>query len=71
MQNSTRKELIRKLRHKSLKNKLTNKEKEKEIFKDKIISLEEYSPMQNRKEYFGERVQTDGCNHNWTTNEKW
>ncbi|WP_342275032.1 ISNCY family transposase [Spiroplasma endosymbiont of Cantharis lateralis] len=69
MHRSTRKELIRQLRQKSLENKLTNKEQE--FFKDKIISLEECRPMQNRKEYFGERIQTDACSHNWVTNEKW
>ncbi|WP_342275162.1 hypothetical protein [Spiroplasma endosymbiont of Cantharis lateralis] len=36
-----------------------------------IIILEEYRQIQNRKEYFEKRVQTDACNHNWVTNEKW
>ncbi|WP_339034850.1 hypothetical protein [Spiroplasma endosymbiont of Cantharis rufa] len=46
MHKLNREELIRQSRQNSLENKLINKEKE--IFKDKIISLEKYRALQNR-----------------------
>lgn len=47
------------------------KKYEEEEYKRSILSLERSHPMQNRKQFFGERVQADASQHFWVEGVKW
>lgn len=49
--------------------KINNVEKEQNL--RLLLNLEKAHPMQNRKTFFGERVQADASQHYWIKGEKW
>ncbi len=64
---STRKKIAKKI----MEDKTLNQQQINQFLNESILDPKLAHPLQPRKEYFGECVQTDASIHNWIDTEKW